>query len=167
MAPAVALVAPTGYPAESDVAQRLAYVAQVSADRIFYCRVAPRSDATNPTQMLIEFDLAGVGPVAARMIVTGSVRGDLYRARISWRGTAGPSGEDGQDALIVLDEVAGFDPDPLPGKARWSDPAGDTITLRVDPAPSGAPRPFVLSGTQETEFGINDLACIDGERPIG
>lgn len=168
IAPLTALAAPTAVLADhSEVAARLSYVAATSPDRIYYCRVTPRSDATNQTQMLIEFDLAGEGPVAARMIVTGSVRGELYRARISWRGTAGPSGENGEDALIVLDEVAGFDADPLPGKARWSDPRSDKIKLRVEPLLSENPRPYALNGTQETEFGVNDLACLDGDRPSG
>lgn len=166
-ATALGLALPSAASALTEVEKRLAHVAVTSADRIYYCRVTPRSDATNQTQMLIDFQLEGEGPVTARMIVTGRVRGQLYHARITWRGTAGPAGDDGQEALIVLNEVAGFDADPLPGKARWSDPNGDRISLRVEPFLQKGPHSFALNGTQETEFGINDLTCLDGDRPQG
>lgn len=161
---AVAIAGPSLAAETTEVEKKLAYVAAVGPDRTYYCRVVPRSDATNRTQMVIDFSLEGEGPVDARMVVTGSVGGRPYSARIYWRGTAGPAGEDGNDAQIVLNEVSGFDADPLPGEARWSDPTGDTITLRVDHHTSLGPQSYVLQGTQESEFGINDLTCLDGVR---
>lgn len=164
----VATLAPAPIAAQSksegEVEKKLAYVASVAPERTYFCRVTPRGSGTSQTQMRIEFTLEGVGPVDAQMVVSGLVSDRRYSARLSWRGTASRSSEDSEIAVITLDEVYKFDADPLPGDAAWSDPSGDTITLHVEEYVSMGPEPYILVGTQTSEFGINDLRCVDGRK---
>ncbi len=142
-----------------EIEKQLAHVATVSEAGDYYCRVSPRSAGTSQTQMSLDFTVSGPGPVEAKMVVTGLVAGMRYSARLSWRGTASASADDEDVAEIILDEVYHFDPDPLPGDAKWSDPSGDRITLRVEDYSARGPEPYILAGTQKTEFGVNDMRC--------
>ena len=128
----------------------------------YFCRVNPRGAGTSQTQMRIDFSLDGEGPVDAQMVVTGLVSNRRYSARLSWRGTASRADDNPDIAVIRLDDVYKFDADPLPGDAAWSDPSDDTIILRVEDYNPDGDEPYILVGTQTSEFGINDLRCLDG-----
>lgn len=141
--------------------EKLAYVAAIGPQRSFYCEATPQTGATNSTQITLDFELSGAGPVNAQMVVTGSVQRRFYNARIGWNGTASAQGSKAQ---IVLDAVTGFKADTLPGDAQWSDPEGDVITLRILPYSSFSSQRYILKGTQETELGTNDLRCLDAPR---
>jgi len=155
----VATTAPSH--AQSTGSEKLAYVADVGPERTFFCEAIPQTGSTNKTLMMLDFELNGAGPISAKMIVTGSVDGRFFNTRIGWLGTAST---DGDEARVVLNEVSSVDADTLPGKARWSDPRGDVITLRIDPYASLGSQRFILKGSQETELGTNDLKCLDGPR---
>lgn len=150
--------------ARDTVAAKLAYVASIYPEGSYHCRVTPRTGGTSQTLMAIDFILDETGAVDAHMVVTGQVQGRRYNARLGYSGHAGASDSNPEEAVIVLDTVYRFDADPLPGGAQWSDPQGDTITLRVDRYYSMGTQPYILVGTQESEFGVNDLRCLDGSR---
>jgi hypothetical protein len=156
----------TAASAQSSADEKLAYVASVAGEGVFFCSVKPRSRNTSETFMRVAIALDGEGPVEADVIVTGVVSGSRYSARISFRGIAsaeyaGDNGESGE-AVITLNEVTSFDADSLPGDAEWSDPEGDVIELRVaDFVSRGGDQRFILRGTQVSEFGTNDVSCLD------
>lgn len=143
---------------------KFAYVAGIYPQGSYHCRVTPRSGGTSETLMAIDFMMDGEGPVQANMVVTGQVNGRRYNAWIGYAGRTRTSASDPEEAVIVLDTVYHFDADPLPGGAEWSDPDGDTITLRIDRYFSMGRQKYILVGTQESEFGVNDLRCLDGSR---
>ena len=149
---------------QSEVERKFDYVANVFPERTFFCRVTPQGSGTSETRINFDFEFDGPGPVDARMEVIGRVAGRPVSARMRWRGTASIEGKDGRHAVIRLTEIYDYDADPLPGSARWSDPQGDTITLRIENYVSLGTQPYVLNGTQNTEFGINDLRCLDSAR---
>lgn len=150
--------------AQSSADEKLAYVASVAPEGVFFCSVKPRSLNTSETFMRVAIALDGEGPVEADVTVTGVVSGSRYSARIGFRGTASVSQDDAGDALITLNEVSSFDADPLPGDAEWSDPEGDVIELRVvDFVSRRGDQRFILRGTQVSEFGINDVSCLDDQ----
>ena len=97
------------------------------------------------------------------MVVTGQVNGRRYHAWIGYAGHATADDESGE-AMIRLDTIYHYKADPLPGGAEWSDPEGDVITLRIDRYFSIGLQKYILIGTQESEFGVNDLRCLDGSR---
>ena len=146
------------------VSDKLAYVAALHPERIYYCGVRPLGSGTSETRMTIDFELDGAGPVEAMVVVTGSVGGRPYSARIQFRGTAGPAQDQPEEAEIVLTEVYSYDADPLPEGAAWSDPDGDVITLRVEENALMGSQPYILNGTQLSEFGINEVRCLDNRR---
>lgn len=149
---------------EDTVEAKLSYVASIYPDGIFYCRVIPRSRATSETLIAIDFMFEEAGPLDALVVVTGQVRGQRYSARMTYSGHAAASQDDPGDAEIVLDTITEYDADPLPDGASWSSPEGDVISLRVERYRSMGPQPYILVGTQDTEFGINDLRCLEGNR---
>lgn len=146
------------------VEAKLAYVASVYPDRTYFCRVLPRTSETSETLITIDFIFEEAGPIDARVVVTGQVRGRRYSARMAYSGHAGASATNPEDAEIVLDRITEYDADALPEGASWSSPEGDVITLRVDRYRSMGSQPYILIGTQDTELGINDLRCLDGSR---
>lgn len=154
--------APLQEPQQEQADAKFAYIAGLDPARTFYCRVMPRSSGSSETQLELDFTLEGAGPVEAKMVVTGSVNGRRYSARMNWRGTASAVGNGHNEALINLDEIYDWDGDPLPGDAEWSDPSGDTISLRIEDHYSMGTQPYILVGTQVTEFGVNDVRCLDG-----
>ena len=162
--PLAALAAPLS--AQSDdsesVEAKLSYVSGIYPERTYFCGARPRDGGTSETRILFDFFLDGAGPVEAKMEVIGSVGGRRVSARMRWRGTAGPAPDNPEEAVIVLTEVYDYDADPLPDGAEWSDPEGDIITLRVDRYFSMGTQPYILVGTQLSEFGTNDLRCLDG-----
>ena len=143
---------------------KFAYVAGIYPEGSYHCRVTPRTGGTSETLMAIDFIIDGEGPVLANVVVTGQVDGRRYHAWIGYAGREVTSADDPEEAVIVLDSVYHYKADPLPGGAEWSDPEGDKITLRIDRYFSIGSQKYILNGTQESEFGINDLRCLDGSR---
>lgn len=163
---ALAMAAPLQAQEQSDPLDtpesKFAYVAGVYPEGSYHCRVIPRSDSTSETLMAIDFIIEGEGPVLANVVVTGQVNGRRYHAWIGYAGREVTSADDPEEAKIVLDSVYHYKADPLPGGAEWSNPEGDTITLRIDRYFSMGSQKYILNGTQVSEFGVNDLRCLDG-----
>lgn len=143
--------------AQSEAEKALAHIEEIALERTYFCRVKPRTSATSEAFISLRLKFESESQVDARMVVTGRVSGAPVSARMSWRGA---TSTEGNQAVISLTEIYEYDADPLPGDAEWSDPEGDLITLNVVETDRRGSLAYVLSGTQETELGTNDLNCL-------
>jgi len=142
---------------------KLDYVNSIVPPDVWVCRAAPRTSNTAPTQLMMAFIIPGMGDITASARNTVTLNGRSYSGNYRATGTA-VARVDGS-ATIRLDSFEVMSQDQLPNGYDWSDPSQDIIELQVVADTASRDRkPYMMVGTQSSEFGTNDLTCIAFDR---
>ena len=138
---------------------RLDHVAGLGTSGNWACTVRPRSENTSATTMQFMLLIGPNREVNGLMRVAFNYQGRTYNGSldVSGRAIAKNSG----DASLVIDRFDDFQGDQLPDGLQWSDPNGDVIELDVVPNTLNSARgPYMLTGSQTSEFGVNSVGCL-------
>ena len=147
----------------AEARNKLSFVNSIEPPDLWICRARPQGGGTSGSNVMLAFMIPGAGDIAASMRVQFDLEGRSYAGSYRARGTAFAR-QDGE-ATIRLNSFTVLSEDTLPYDYEWSDPSNDVIELRVVTDTTGrGDKPYMMVGTQRSEFGVNDLACIAYDR---